>query len=96
MAKASENGILPDADAPGRVDCIDGAFMTGDCLDSSMLTGWDPDGSPIRFPDNSRLLIQPNEYIVIQMNYDQSVDEGENPIVQSGYAFKTTQEAHST
>lgn len=93
LAKGNENGILPGSDNPEGVDCIDGAFVTGDYLDSAMLAGWAPGGSPIRFPENAGLLIQPNEYIVIQMHYYQSVDGGENPTDQSGYAFKTTDQA---
>lgn len=93
LAKGNENGILPGSDAPEGIDCIDGNFVTGSYLDSAMLAGWAPGGSPIRFPENAGLLIQPDEYIVIQMHYYQSVDGGESPSDQSGYAFKTTTEA---
>lgn len=93
LAKGNDNGILPGSDNPQGVDCIDGNFVTGSYLDSAMLAGWAPGGSPIHFPENAGLLIQPNEYLVIQMHYYQSVEGGANPVDQSGYAFKTTKEA---
>lgn len=94
LAKGTDAGILPGSEAPEGLDCINnnGAFVNGDYQESGMLAGWAPGGSPVRFPEGAGLLIRPDEYLVVQVHYYQSSEGGENPVDQSGYAFKTTTE----
>lgn len=92
LGKGNENGILPGSDAPEGVDCIEGSFTSGDYQDAGMLAGWAPGGSPVRFPENAGLVVNPDEYIIIQIHYYQSVNSTELSD-QSGYVFKTTTEA---
>lgn len=94
LAKANDNGLLEGSTNTDGVDCIeDGAFVTGNYQDAAMLGGWAPGMSPVRFPDNAGLLVQPNEKIVIQMHYYQAASLDENATDQSGFSFEITEEA---
>ena len=56
-----------------------------------MLGGWAPGMDVVEFEENTGLLIQPDDYIVIQVHYYQKPEMGE-VLDQSGYAFKTSDE----
>ena len=94
LAKANDNGLLDGSTNTEGVDCIEnGAFVTGNYQDSAMLGGWAPGMSPVRFPKNAGLLVQPNEKIVIQMHYYKSTTLDDNATDQSGFDFEITTEA---
>ena len=94
LAKANDNGLIEGSTNVEGVDCIDnGVFVTGNYQDGSMLGGWAPGMSPVRFPDNAGLVVQPNEKIVIQMHYYKSDSLADNATDQSGFDFEITTEA---
>ncbi len=94
LAKANDNGLIEGAENIDGVDCIEnGAFVTGSYQDGSMLGGWAPGMSPVHFPDNAGLVVQPNEKIVIQMHYYKSDSLDDNATDQSGVDFEITTEA---
>jgi len=94
LAKANDNAVLEGSDNVDGVDCIDdGAFVGGNYQDAAMLAGWAPGMSPVEFPENAGLIVQPDEKIVIQMHYYQSESTSDTASDQSGYTFEITDEA---
>ena len=94
LAKANDNGLLEGSTNAEGVDCIEnGAFVTGNYQDAAMLGDGHQGMSPVRFPDNAGLIVQPNEKIVIQMHYYKSTALEDNATDQSGFDFEITSEA---
>ncbi len=94
LAKATDAGILEGSTEPDGVDCINGAsFVSGDFSEFGMLGAWAPGMSPVRLDDNAGMLVQPDEYIVLQIHYFLSDNVPINTPDQSGYAFNITKEA---
>ena len=75
LAKAKEDAMVNGSKEVNGADCIDdGAFIT-DFGTGAMLGGWAPNMQPIELPEGVGILIQPDDYIVVQMHYYQ----GDNP-----------------
>ena len=89
LAKAKEDAMVNGSKRSNGADCIDdGAFIT-DFGTGAMLGGWAPGMQPIELPEGVGILIQPDDYIVIQMHYYQG-NNPEGSSDQSGYSFRTT------
>ncbi len=95
LAKSKEGGIIEGSLDKEGSDCInDGAFIS-DFASGAMLGGWAPGMQPIHLEEGSGILVQPDEYIIVQMHYYQG-DAEPNSSDQSGYAFKTTDQVEHT
>ena len=95
LAKSREDGLVSGSKDLEGANCINnGAFIT-DFRSGAMLGGWAPGMQPIRLPEGAGILVQPDEYIVIQMHYYQG-SNSEGATDQSAYAFETTDTVEHT
>ena len=89
LAKAKEDGMVDGSTDVRGADCIDDGAFISDFRTGAMLGGWAPGMQPIELPEGVGILIQPDDYIIIQMHYYKG-DNPEGTTDQSGYSFRTT------
>jgi hypothetical protein len=90
IAKADSEGIIENSDRTEGTGCIrrGGAFIR-DFEHGAMLSGWAPGMRPVELEQDVGMLVQPDEYIVIQVHYYQNPDASHTSD-QSGVSFRTT------
>jgi hypothetical protein len=89
LAKAKDDSMVNGSKRAKGANCIDDGAFISDFSSGAMLGGWAPGMQPIELPEGVGILIQPDDYIVIQMHYYKG-DNPEGTSDQSGYTFRTT------
>jgi hypothetical protein len=90
IAKADSERIINNSNNPDGAGCIrrGGAFIRN-FEHGAMLSGWAPGMRPVELEDGAGMLVQPHEYIVVQVHYYQNPDASRAQD-QSGVSFRTT------